>query len=213
MPFYLVFRIEFYNNQNIEILIWKRCVCSYGDFFALRASKYIPRPFWTFGWFAKSKKFCRSASRLFSKSEISFPRRFLLVMARASGETLANCIMNCSHRLIASCLSLATSSIRPIFAASSVVNIAPKVSAFSASRIDITLRIEAWNHNGATIPKRVSFKPIVNLGHMTRYSQLNANKHPPAGEWPYFFRYWFAIIYDLLCFSSKWVWKFKIRIE
>jgi hypothetical protein len=40
-------------------------------------------------------------------------------------------------------------------------------------------------HLGATIPNWVSLSPIVYFGPtMTRYSQLSANKQPPAGLWP-----------------------------
>lgn len=92
--------------------------------------------------------------------------------------------MNFSHFAKASALSLANSSTRPTCSAWSVVNMRPCVRANSAWRKGIVFFIVAWNQVGATIPSCVSFRPIVNLGSITRYSQLMASKQPPAGECP-----------------------------
>lgn len=71
------------------------------------------------------------------------------------------------------------------FRASSVLKSVPSVNASSASRRDKVFRIVAWNHVGATIPSCVSFRPMLKLGSITRYSQHMASKQPPAGECPY----------------------------
>lgn len=45
--------------------------------------------------------------------------------------------------------------------ASSVLYSVPKVKAFSASCFDIVFRSDAHKNLGATIPRRVSFNPIL----------------------------------------------------
>lgn len=54
---------------------------------------------------------------------------------------------NDSALAIASALSVAVSSIKPMFNASSVENIVPIVKANSASRPEIVFFIESWNLN------------------------------------------------------------------
>lgn len=149
--------------------------------FALIASKNDFKFSCTTGEVMYAQTHSKSPSRLFSSADNSLLRNNLLVVARAFGGTFANCNRNFLHCLMASSLSAATSSIKPISSASSVLNILPIINALSASRFEITFCIDAWNQSVATIPKRESFKPIVKFGHITRYSQLNASKHPPAG--------------------------------
>ena len=112
----------------------------------------------------------------------SLPRSLSLVKDLAMGFIFVNSSKYLVDFTIASSLSEAVSSINPTFKASSVLNNLPVVSANSASLALIVLFIVAMNQNGATIPNFVSLRPMVKLLTITRYSQLIANKHPPAGE-------------------------------
>lgn len=112
-------------------------------------------------------------------------RNDIFVNALAIDGIFANFCINNSAFAKASSLLSAVSSIKPIFSASSVLNNRPSVIANSVSLRLIVFCIVAMNHEGATIPSWVSFKPIVKLWHIMRYSQLIANRQPPAGEWPY----------------------------
>lgn len=171
--------------KSIATFISSACVPRmHAHFFFFILSKYNSKLFWTFGSPDAAKNHCKSASRFFSRAAKSFPRNICFVNALAFGEILANFNRNCSQRANASALSVAISSTRPTLCASSVVNIVPSVSALSAWRVGKTFFIDAWNHVGGRIPNLVSFKPIVKFGNITRYSQHNARRHPPAGEWP-----------------------------